>query len=313
VAGRAPFVTGGIAGVGVPTADALARSLLLAARSAPPGALPPHGSGSMRQVAFPVLGPTTYYDGWNDCRDGCTRRHEGTDLIGVRMQPLLAAVDGVVTRIDHDNPGISGVALAITDADGWRYNYFHLNNDLPGTDDRRGAAAWRTPPGLQVGDRVRAGQVIGYMGDSGNAEVSVPHLHFEIRDPSGTARPSFWSLEAAKARQACSIGLGPWSVVDTPTAVSDDVEVTTVTPAYGDGVWSIDSDGRVIATGDAALIMPSRSIPCDHGPTVPFGTDAAGWVIVDGRPAYHDPTVDAADRLARTRRLAGYRLPPMSI
>ena len=64
--------------------------------------------GVVRPISFPVLGPVRYGNDWGNCRDGCRRRHEGTDMIGVRMQPLLAAVDGTVTRIRYENEGTAG-------------------------------------------------------------------------------------------------------------------------------------------------------------------------------------------------------------
>jgi murein DD-endopeptidase MepM/ murein hydrolase activator NlpD len=373
-------------------------TMSLAARSAPPTLQTPPTDGSYRSLVFPVLGPVTYEDGWGACRDGCTRSHVGTDIIGVQMQPLLAAVDGTITRISPVATGISGVAISITGPDGWRYNYFHVNNDTPGTDDGASLEAWEIAPGLEVGSTVRAGQIIGYMGNSGNAEESVTHLHFEIRDPSGIAQPSFASLKAAEAVQACSVGLGPWStpvlgpdatanaaadaaaqaaaeaaaaatadpnapvtstqstttvpptdpaatvlgpdglpvvppapgypgatvapapelvdpatgapvptVAAATTAAATTAAATTVvqhpqlaktivTPLFGTGQWTIDTDGRVTATGDAALIVPGRDLPCADGPAVPFGTDAAGWQL--------DPT----DSVLQGTTLAGVDL-----
>jgi murein DD-endopeptidase MepM/ murein hydrolase activator NlpD len=256
----------------------------LAARSVPVDELAPHGEGAMRSIVFPVLGPVDYADTWGAPRHG-GRSHEGTDIIGVPMQPLLAAVDGIVTRVQYEPLGIAGVVITIQDADGWRYNYFHVNNDTPGTDDGQSANFFRIAPGISLGAEVRAGQIIGYMGDSGNSELSVAHLHFEMRDPEGRAQPSFWSLEAARARQACTIGIGPWSTpVLAANAGSDDpnrlVASTVVVPSTGRGQWVIDSDGRVTATGDAALIMPSPDVDCAPGPIFPFGTDAGGWDAV---------------------------------
>ncbi len=288
----------------------------LAARSIPPDSDLDDGLGSMRSIVFPVLGPVAYANGWGDPRSG-GRLHEGTDIVGVRMQPILAAVDGVVSRYQPSTTGIRGVAISIADEDGWRYNYFHNNDDTPGTDDGAAADEFRLAPGLEIGDAVVAGQIIGYMGDSGNAEESVSHLHFELRDPTGAARPSYWSLRAAEARQACTIGIGPWSTPTVPDDVADEstdtaapeastvagiggaaippvpressteatavvepdpiVEHTVVTPMFGEGQWVIDSEGRVTATGDAALIMPRRDLQCDIGPATPFGTDSAGW------------------------------------
>ena len=74
--------------------------------------------------------------------------------------------------------------ITIQDDDGWTYIYIHLNNDTPGTDDGANPQAWVVSSDLRVGDRVEAGQVIGYLGDSGNAETTPPHLHFEIHPPN---------------------------------------------------------------------------------------------------------------------------------
>ena len=64
--------------------------------------------------------------------------------------------------------------------DGNDYFYIHLNNDTPGTDDGKGGVQYAYAPGLTNGTRVHRGDVIGYVGDSGNAEDTVSHLHFEI-------------------------------------------------------------------------------------------------------------------------------------
>ncbi len=353
-----------------------------AARAAIPTMQPAPADGSYRSIVFPVLGPVTYEDGWGACRDACTRQHVGTDIIGVQMQPLLAAVDGTITRISPVATGISGVAISITGPDGWRYNYFHVNNDTPGTDDGAALQAWEIAPGLQVGSTVRAGQIIGYMGNSGNAEASVTHLHFEIRDPAGVAQPSYASLKAAESAQACSVAIGPWSTPTLGPDATDNAEAqalveafpdaapvasaevalgpdglpvtaptpgypgatlteapefvdpttgtasptapvahfdpmaplspattpvgadgvqhpqlasTVVTPLFGSGQWTIDTDGRVTATGDAALIIPGRDLPCADGPAAPFGTDAAGWIPEPDDAVLQGTTLDGVD------------------
>ena len=95
---------------------------------------------------------------------------------------------------------------------------------------------------------MRAGQVIGYMGDSGNAEGSVPHLHFEIRQPDRTPVNPYHSLVAAQERETCepSGGLTLTDPVElSPAAVA-------VIPLDGGGHWLIDLDGRLFAEGAAA-------------------------------------------------------------
>ncbi|NIU17798.1 MAG: M23 family metallopeptidase, partial [Actinobacteria bacterium] len=86
--------------------------------------------------------------------------------------------------------------LAIRHDSGWESWYLHLNNDTPGTDD---GAGWGIMPGLERGSRVRAGQVIGWMGDSTNAESTAPHLHLELHDPAGNPVDPYPHLRSSLA------------------------------------------------------------------------------------------------------------------
>ena len=230
----------------------------------------------MRAIAFPVLGPVRYQNGWGDCRDGCTRRHEGTDMIGVRMQPLLAAVDGTLTRVRHDNVGKAGAILTVTGTDGWSYNYFHVNNDDPGTDDGGARSYWQVPPHLSVGSHVQAGQVIGYMGDSGNAEGSVPHLHFEIRTPDRTPVNPYPSLVAAAQQATCALPVGA-----SPDANALAADAVAIIPLGGGGRWLIDRQGHLFAEGEAAQVAPSSARSCDSPAITPLPAPAAA---VDAAP-----------------------------
>ena len=158
---------------------------------------------TVKPIAFPVQGTVSYTDTFGAPRSG-GRTHEGTDLMGAKMQPLLAAVDGTVTRIRFDNLSTGGNSVVITAADGWTYHYVHVNNDTPGTDDGRATRDQAFPPSIQLGTAVSRGQVVAYMGDSGNAESTAPHLHFEIRQPpppggyTGTAINPYPSVRAAE-------------------------------------------------------------------------------------------------------------------
>jgi murein DD-endopeptidase MepM/ murein hydrolase activator NlpD len=150
------------------------------------------------RMVFPVKGRVWFTNNFGACRAGCRRRHQGIDIKGRKMQPLVAAQDGRVTVFRHTP---QGNYLTITSRGGWSFNYVHLNNDRPGTDDGRNFRRFAFARGLHRGSRVRAGQVIAYMGDSGNAERTRPHLHFEIRKGygwSGRAVNAFWSLRTAR-------------------------------------------------------------------------------------------------------------------
>lgn len=134
-------------------------------------------------MVFPVEGESDYEDTWGACRGSrCSRSHEGTDIMAAKMTPVVAVASGTVGWI-HNRRGGKCCALAINHDDGWRSWYIHLNNDTPGTDDGRG---WGFAKGIKSGARVEAGQLIGYVGDSGNAEDTPAHLHFELERPDGT-------------------------------------------------------------------------------------------------------------------------------
>jgi hypothetical protein len=142
---------------------------------------------------FPIVGEDGvdfgYRDTFGACRSGCTRSHEGVDIgtYGVKGVPVVAAADGVVrmvnwsSRVDDLNPDRC-CTIALRHEGGWDTWYIHLNNDTPGTDD---GEAWGIAPGIVPGVEVYAGQLIGWVGDSGNAEGTSPHLHWEVHAPGG--------------------------------------------------------------------------------------------------------------------------------
>jgi murein DD-endopeptidase MepM/ murein hydrolase activator NlpD len=131
------------------------------------------------EVVFPQdTGPTEFRSSFGDGRSG-GRRHNGNDLIAPRMTEIYALADGTVIYVGTNN--LSGRNVKIDHGDGWESYYVHLNNDNVGTDDGRASWDLTVPPGIEEGAQVEAGQLIAWVGDSGNAEGTTPHTHFEIR------------------------------------------------------------------------------------------------------------------------------------
>ena len=157
--------------------------------------------GPIREITFPIVGSVSYEDTYGACRgSGCSRSHQGVDIFGPKLAPLVAAKSGRITSLRRSAATNAGNTVIIQDDEGWRYLYLHLNNDSPGTDDGANPQGWIVPKRLRIGDRVEEGQVIGYLGDSGNAEGTSAHLHFEIRPPKqGPINPTPSVLAAQTA------------------------------------------------------------------------------------------------------------------
>jgi murein DD-endopeptidase MepM/ murein hydrolase activator NlpD len=125
----------------------------------PPGATP--------GFLCPVQGGAAFANTWGAPRSG-GRRHKGVDMFNARNTPLVAVVDGTV-RFSSNSLG--GLSTHVYSDDGVTYYYAHLESH---------------PTNISSGQRVSAGTIVGYLGNSGNARYTSPHVHFEIR-PGGRA------------------------------------------------------------------------------------------------------------------------------
>ena len=107
------------------------------------------GTVVTRSIFFSSDSTLSIDDNFGDGRSG-GRLHEGIDIMGSKMLPLYAAVDG---RVRHLNiPEESwGYAIVLEDDDGYRYHYLHVNNDSPGTDDGAGGTINAYAPGILEG------------------------------------------------------------------------------------------------------------------------------------------------------------------
>ncbi|TVR23695.1 MAG: LysM peptidoglycan-binding domain-containing protein [Ilumatobacter sp.] len=139
--------------------------------------------------ALPMQGPCWYTDSWHAPRGG-GRLHVGVDLFAAMGSHVYAVVDGTLTNRVWDQPGMrSGNGWWLTAHDGSAsYFYAHLDDFAPD---------------LQVGSRVEAGQIIGFMGNTGNS--AFPHLHFEIRPRGGSPINPY---PIVKAAGGCKTGTG---------------------------------------------------------------------------------------------------------
>ena len=166
---------------------------LLAVLALTIGLMPiPSQAQSIYEMIYPLVPDFPYSDNFGDPRSG-GRTHAGIDIPAPKMTPVVAVANGTIGWM-HDEQGGNCCALELQHDDGWESWYIHLNNDTPGTDDGQG---WGFAEGIHQGAQVYAGQLIGWVGDSGNAEATIPHLHFELHDPDGTVLNPFEHLNAA--------------------------------------------------------------------------------------------------------------------
>ncbi|HDH27079.1 MAG TPA: hypothetical protein ENH00_12940, partial [Actinobacteria bacterium] len=156
------------------------------------GNVPASSAGEIYPMIFPVLGPNHYTDTFTTSRSG-GQTHGATDIMADRMIPIVAVADGTVGWM-QDERGGRCCAMELRHDDGWVSWYIHMNNDTPGTDDGQG---WGFAEGITQGVHVVAGQLIGWVGDSGNAENVAPQLHFELHRPDGTKFNPYESLLSA--------------------------------------------------------------------------------------------------------------------
>jgi Peptidase family M23 len=148
-----------------------------------------------KHIVFPVVGKVTYQNDYGDPRP--QGGHEGNDIMGRRWQLAVAAEAGRVEKVGR---GGYSCYLVLHGRSRTEYWYIHLNNDRTRRNDNRGGCrngiTW--PRGLRNGERVRAGEIVGYVGDSGDANGIQPHLHFEIRPKGHGSINPFRSLNRAR-------------------------------------------------------------------------------------------------------------------
>ena len=145
------------------------------------------GSLAIHGFVFPVDEPHTFSDTFGAARMRGTRyahSHQGTDIFAPTGTALLAVERGVIVRMGTDVLG--GIKLWVKGESGTYYYYAHLSGFAPGIND---------------GTVVGAGAVLGYVGNTGNARTTPPHLHFEVHPDGGDAVNPYAILVVADEQQ----------------------------------------------------------------------------------------------------------------
>jgi murein DD-endopeptidase MepM/ murein hydrolase activator NlpD len=128
-----------------------------------------------RTLLIPVKGvaASALSDNFSDPRGGGTRVHQALDIMAPRGTPVLAVEDGRVVRLHRGGAG--GLTVYQLDGAG-RYGYYYAHLD-------------HYADGLAEGQQVARGEVLGYVGTTGNAPPGAPHLHFAIYEVADAKRP----------------------------------------------------------------------------------------------------------------------------
>jgi hypothetical protein len=169
---------------------------MLATAVAAGGATAHRAGAPPARIVFPVVGPTTFYDDFGEPRGSGV--HQGNDVVAERHTPVVAVEGGTVTVWTKSRG--AGCMLYLHGRSGTTYLYVHLNNDLTNTNDNRGGCVGGVAyaPGLHDGQAVRAGELLGFVGDSGDADGIHAHLHFELHPGGGAAVSPYWWLRRAR-------------------------------------------------------------------------------------------------------------------
>ena len=216
---------------------------------------------------FPVAGRVNYSHDWWYPRFGPGwRLHQGTDLFGATGTPIRSPANGVVRFGDG---GLGGISTYVTQADGTYFYMAHLAG---------------RPPGLKNGQTVNVGDIVGFLGSSGNAEGGSPHLHFEVH-------PAIRIVTVGKGKR------------QTTKAVSAPVRPGTVLPAIdpkplldlylSEAMSQLPS---IVANYQANPALVQAALPATTaGPAVPAETAA-----IAGRHLAKGGLIAADAPLART-------------
>ncbi len=217
---------------------------------------------------------------WGAERDGGARKHEGVDIFAAKGTPLVAAADGRITRVEETDGGGKVVWLR---PEGKNYNlyYAHLDEQL-----------------VTSGQKVKAGEVIGKTGNTGNARTTGPHLHFGIYATGGAIDPLLF-IQPSKAV--------PPPITADPGQVGNTIRISSPVKAFampdaGSGMVGILEKNTPLKVqsayagwykaqtpeGNAVFIPASQA---QHLSPIKKTRAGAGYYLLDG------PYIDAARKI----------------
>ncbi|HEX8480125.1 MAG TPA: M23 family metallopeptidase [Telluria sp.] len=125
---------------------------------------------AMLPVPVEGVGVRALRDTWDAARSE-GRTHEGIDIFAKRGTPVLATTEGIVAQVGTNRLG--GLVVWVIGPGGQRHYYAHLDRYAD----------------VEAGLRIQPGQVLGYVGNTGNAENTPPHLHYGVYDVGGAINP----------------------------------------------------------------------------------------------------------------------------
>ncbi len=139
----------------------------------------PNAAKAKYLLAFPVAGKHTYFNDFGAPRSQGS--HQGNDIMAARGLPVRAVAPGIIKRMTRVETGLGGIWIWLQDTRGHEYYYAHLTS---------------ITAGLEAGSAVTLGQVIGAVGNTGDARYGATHLHFEIHPGGGGAVNPYTDLLA---------------------------------------------------------------------------------------------------------------------
>jgi murein DD-endopeptidase MepM/ murein hydrolase activator NlpD/SH3-like domain-containing protein len=229
-------------------------------------------------LAFPVQGgnPSDIGSGFGADRDGGARSHHGVDIFAARGTPALAAASGVVSRVQDTSIG-GKVVWIQDDRRSARLYYAHLDSQL-----------------VARGQRVQVGDTVGFVGNTGNARTTPPHLHFGIymrgpTDPDPFIRPPRRQMPALLADLEM---LGAWA------RLSDATELRSSPEAQAEVKGQVAAGAPLRILGGSGLWYRVRLPDGQSGWVAARRTEAADrplgeWVVARPSRVRSAPVADA--------------------